>query len=101
MCSRKVVLHNAQIDKTVMIHIEACIQPRAVLLWGIASHLEVGLMQADKPGLGLKEPRGVDLTMCSPKKSTTQCPNGDSYDTRLLHSTTTYSTLVGALLTLR
>jgi hypothetical protein len=66
--SKKVVLHNAQIDKTVMIHIEACIQPlRTVLLWGIARHLEVGLMQADKPGLESKDPRGVDFNHVSEK----------------------------------
>jgi hypothetical protein len=55
MCSRKVVLHNAQIDKTVMIRLRLS-TTRTVLLWGIASHLEGGLMQADKPGLGLKSP---------------------------------------------
>jgi hypothetical protein len=68
MCSRKVVLHNAQIDKTVMIHTRACIQPlRTVLLWGIASHIEVDRSNAGSLVAGLRSPRGVILTMCSRK----------------------------------
>jgi hypothetical protein len=50
--------HNAQIDKTVMIH-DGGLHSTTTLQYScrdIARH-EVGLMQADKPGLGLKEPQ--------------------------------------------
>jgi hypothetical protein len=57
-----------------MIHDEAVQPLRTVLLWGIASHLEVGLMQAGQAGLSLKNP-GVEFNHVLSKKSTTQCPN--------------------------
>jgi hypothetical protein len=72
---RKVVLHNAQIDKTVMIHDWNTFNHYGVALGALLNHLEVGLMQADKPGLGHKGAPGVDFNHVLSKSSTTQCPN--------------------------
>jgi hypothetical protein len=57
--SKTVVLHNAQIDKTVMIHATESLHSTTLrtVLWGIASHLKVGLMQAESLGWS-KDPRG-------------------------------------------